>query len=125
MPLVRNCPIDPRIKSSVGLLWWQGQPSVKAPGDHQVSHPTTEDALVAKYIYSIPFYFILINGILNSIKQEDLEDKVRDIMKAVHIEVKPDEIEDCHRIGKANPKTTIVRFVNRKNVKKLYTVERN
>ena len=44
----------------------------------------------------------------------NLEEKVIDIFSCLCIEVKDLDIEDCHRLGYANPKNTIVRFVNRK-----------
>ena len=44
----------------------------------------------------------------------NLEGKVIDIFSCLCIEVKGLDIEDCHRLGYANPKNTIVRFVNRK-----------
>ena len=43
-----------------------------------------------------------------------LEDKVLDICKAMDLTVENSDIEVCHKIGKGNPKTTIVRLVNRK-----------
>ena len=41
-----------------------------------------------------------------------LEGKVIDIFSFLGIEVKGADIEDCHRLGYANPKNTIIRFVN-------------
>ena len=37
-----------------------------------------------------------------------------DIFKCLNITVRNNDIEGCHRLGKANPPNTIVRFVNRK-----------
>ena len=44
----------------------------------------------------------------------DLERKVLNICKSVNLTVENSDIEGCHRIVKSDPKTTIVRFVNRK-----------
>ena len=41
-----------------------------------------------------------------------LEGKVIDMFSFLGIEVKGADIEDCHRLGYANPKNTIIRFVN-------------
>ena len=42
------------------------------------------------------------------------EHKVLNICKSINLTVENSDIEGCHRIGKSDPKTTIVRFVNRK-----------
>ena len=55
-----------------------------------------------------------INGIPSSIKNEELDGKVIDILGALDIKVQDTDIEACHRIGNQSPKTTIVRFVNRR-----------
>ena len=39
-----------------------------------------------------------------------LEDEVLDICKTLNLTVENSDIKGCHRIGKGNPKTTIVRF---------------
>ena len=61
---------------------------------------------------------IEIAGIPDTVKQQDLENKVIEIAKAVDIEITPNEIEACHRLHQKKnhrgPKRTIVRFVNRK-----------
>ena len=49
-----------------------------------------------------------------NINDDKLEGKVIDIFSCIGIEVKGSDIEDCHRLGYANPKNTIVRFVNQK-----------
>ena len=41
-----------------------------------------------------------------------LEGKVIDMFSFLGIAVKGADIEDCHRLGYANPKNTIIRFVN-------------
>ena len=45
---------------------------------------------------------------------DHLEHKVLDICKSINLTVENSDIEGCHRIGKSNPKTTTVWFVNRK-----------
>ena len=57
---------------------------------------------------------IEIQGIPSSVHDSLLEDKVIDIFSQLNIAILKSDIEDCHRLGKANPKNTIVRFVNRK-----------
>ena len=57
-----------------------------------------------------------INGILNSISDDNLESTVVNVLsKATNVHVTPHDIEACHRIGKS--KKTIVRFINRKHCK--------
>ena len=55
-----------------------------------------------------------IQGIPTNITDDESEGKVIDIFSCLGIGVKGSDIEDCHRLGYANPKNTIVRFVNRK-----------
>lgn len=82
-----------------------------------------EDRLVTAEIhsYSLEQYDrrnnIEIQGIPNNIINEELEGKVIEIFKAIDIDITSYDIEDCHRLGHASPKTTIVRFVNRRNCK--------
>ena len=57
---------------------------------------------------------IRIQGIPSSVHDNLLEDKVINIFIQRNITTSKSDIEDCHRLGKANPKSTIVRFVNRK-----------
>ena len=57
---------------------------------------------------------IEIQGIPSSVSDDALENKVIDIFKCLNITVQNKDIEGCHRLGKANPQNTIVRFVNRK-----------
>ena len=57
---------------------------------------------------------IEIQGILATVSGDHLEHKVLDICKSMNLTVENSDIEGCHRIGKGNPKTTILRFVNRK-----------
>ena len=61
-----------------------------------------------------------INGIPNSISDDNLESTVINVLsKATNVHVIADDIEECHRIGKSNrnSKKTIVRFINRKYCK--------
>ena len=55
-----------------------------------------------------------IQGIPANVTDNELEGKVIHIFSCLGIEVKGSDIEDCHRLGYANPKNTIVRLVNRK-----------
>ena len=60
---------------------------------------------------------IEIRGIPNDIKDDDLENKVIEILEKIDVNTAVSEIEACHRLpqSKANKsKKTIVRFVNRK-----------
>ena len=56
-----------------------------------------------------------IQGIPSTVDDEVLEDKVIEIFKCLKIPLAKSDTEDCHRLGKSNPKNTVVRFVNRKN----------
>ena len=64
---------------------------------------------------------IIISGIPDSVKTEDLEESVTEILSDIHVKVTTNDIEACHRVGKSDNKIgstkTIVRFVNRKNGK--------
>ena len=53
-----------------------------------------------------------ISGIPNSIKQDDLESKVCEILSTIDVTVTPSEIEACHRLK--NNDRTIVKFCRRK-----------
>ena len=59
-------------------------------------------------------------GIPTNVSQEKLEDCVIQILRSIEVEVKPEDIEACHRLDygknedKDQPKRTIVKFVNRK-----------
>ena len=53
---------------------------------------------------------IEIQGIPSTVHDNLLEDKVIDIFSQLNITISKSDIEDCHRLGKANPKNTIVRF---------------
>ena len=60
---------------------------------------------------------IEIQGIPATVSDDHLEDKVlcKDICKAMNLTVENSDIEGCHRTGRGDPKTTTVRFVNRKS----------
>ena len=47
-----------------------------------------------------------------NVTDDELEGKVIDIVSCLGIEVKGADVEDCHRLGYANPKNTIDRFVH-------------
>ena len=57
---------------------------------------------------------IEIQGIPANVTDDELEGKVIDIFSYLGIEVKGSDKKDCHRLGYANAKNTIIRFVNRK-----------
>ena len=63
---------------------------------------------------------IAITGIPDSLPDQNLEEKVVDILNEVSVNVPPKDIEACHRVGvsKNSSKKTIVRFINRKHAKK-------
>ena len=55
---------------------------------------------------------ILIQGIPQSVKNKDLEDKVINVLDKVNVKVTKNDIEACHRLR--DSRKTIVKFVNRK-----------
>ena len=57
---------------------------------------------------------IEIQGIPATVSDNHREGKVQDIRNAMNLTVENSDTEGYHRIGKGSPKTTIVRFVNRK-----------
>ena len=72
-----------------------------------------------------------ISGIPQSVSNNQLEEKVVDISKAIDVDITTDEIEPCHRLGKKK-KNVIVRVINRKhclkvlrNKKKLKSINKN
>ena len=58
---------------------------------------------------------IEIQGIPSNVTDEAMEDKVVNVFKSLYIDIKKSDIEGCQRLGKANPKNTVVHFVNRKH----------
>ena len=72
-----------------------------------------------------------ISGIPQSVSDNQLEEKVVDILKAIDVNITTNEIEACHRLGKKK-KNAIVRVINRKhclqalqNKKKLKSIDKN
>ena len=57
---------------------------------------------------------IEIQGISAPVLDDHLQHEVLHICKSINFTVENSDIEWCHRIGKGTPKTTIVRFINRK-----------
>ena len=55
-----------------------------------------------------------IQGIPANVTDDELEGKIIGIFNCLGIEVKGADIKGSHRLGYANPKNTIIRFVNRK-----------
>ena len=55
-----------------------------------------------------------IQGTSSNVSDNALTDKVINIFYLLNKKVNKNNIEDCHRLGNAVPKNTIVRFVNRK-----------
>ena len=49
-----------------------------------------------------------------NVADEKLEERVFDIFGCLGIEEEGADIKDCHRLGYASNKNTIIRFVNRK-----------
>ena len=56
---------------------------------------------------------IEVNGLPESVKDEDLENKVVEILDKIGVQVSPNDIQACHRLR--NKTRTIVKFTNRKN----------
>ena len=57
----------------------------------------------------------------DSVKTEDLEESVTEVLSDIDVKVTTNDIEACHWVGKSDNKIgstiNIVRFVNRKNAK--------
>ena len=72
---------------------------------------------------------IVISGIPDDIRDNDVESTVFGIMKDVDVDINSSDIEACHRIGKSDriteSKKTIVRFINRKYCKKALLKRKN
>ena len=56
---------------------------------------------------------IVVQGIPQSVKSKDLEDKVINVLDKVNVKVTKNDIEACHRLG--DSRKTLVRFVNGKH----------
>ena len=67
---------------------------------------------------------IVINGILVSIEDKNLENTVISMMSDINLNVEENDIEACHRFGKpdvgSKSKKTIGRFFNRKSCNKIF-----
>ena len=61
-------------------------------------------------------YNLDIQGILHSVPDNQLEEKVTEIFIQINVKIKTFAIEDCHRMGMSK-KITIVRFANGKKCK--------
>ena len=70
---------------------------------------------------------IEITGIPDSVPDQNLEEKVVHILNEITVNVSPKDIEAFHRVGvsKNSSKKTIVRFINRKHVKKALISRKN
>ena len=72
---------------------------------------------------------IIISGIPDSVKTEDLEESVTKVLSDIDIKVTTSDIEACHRVGRSDNKIgstkNIVRFVNRKNAKQALYNKKN
>ena len=55
-----------------------------------------------------------ISGIPQSVSDNQLEEKVVDILKAIDVNITTNEIEACHRLGKKKKNVT-VRVITRKH----------
>ena len=62
---------------------------------------------------------IEVSGIPDSVEDNCLEEKVISVFTSIGIDVKSDDVEACHRIGKSrnSSKKTIARFTKRKSAK--------
>ena len=56
---------------------------------------------------------IVLQGIPQSVKRKDLEDKVINVLDKVNVKVTKNDTEACHRLS--DSRKTIVKFVNRKH----------
>ena len=70
---------------------------------------------------------IEITGIPDSVPDQNLEEKVVDILNEITVNVSAKDIEPCHRVGvsKNSSKKTVVRFINRKHAKKTLVSRKN
>ena len=70
---------------------------------------------------------IEITGIPDSVLDQNLEEKVLDILNEITVNVSTKDIEVCHRVGvsKNSSKKTIVHFINRKHAKEALTSRKN
>ena len=70
---------------------------------------------------------IEITGIPDSVPNQNLEEKVVDILNEITVNVSPKDIEACHRVGvsKNSSNRAIVHFINRKHAKKALLSRKN
>ena len=70
---------------------------------------------------------IKITGISDSVPDQNLEEKVVDILNEISVHVSPKDIEACHRAGvsKNSSNKTIICFINRKLAKKALISRKN
>ena len=70
---------------------------------------------------------IEIRGILHSFPDQNLEQKVIEILDEIDVSVSTNDIEACHRIGSSenNSSRIIVWFMNRNLQRKLFSIEVN
>ena len=63
-----------------------------------------------------------ISGILDTVPDQNLEQKVTEILDEIDVSVSPNDIEACHRMGSSvnNSRRIIVRFTNRKFATKAF-----
>ena len=54
-------------------------------------------------------------GIPSNVEDVNLEASVIKICNSIGIKINNNDIEDCHRLGKNDPKKVIVKMVNRKS----------
>ena len=65
---------------------------------------------------------IEINGIPDDVSDAGLENKVKEVLKQIDVDVESHEIEASHRLVKSSngAKTVIMKFVNRKTCEKIF-----
>ena len=68
-------------------------------------------------------YTIEVIGIHSSIRDKDLEDKVRNIFGEIGVNVNESDIQACHRLWEKDK--TIVKFVNRKDCTNILRVKKD
>ena len=64
-----------------------------------------------------------VSGIPNTIKQDELENKVLTIFKKVGCDIKNENIEACHRVRRQN--NVIIKFSKRKDCQQIYSVKKD
>ena len=63
-----------------------------------------------------------VAGVLESVKQNELKDKVPRIFRKVGCDISSDNIEACHRAGRHN--NVIIKFSKRKNCQLIFSVKK-